>query len=571
MPTEHTVTGALPAEPANVSDLLRATATSHPDHLAAIECRRDGSQRDSCTFADLEHLVQRLAAGLAAEEIGPGDRIVLMVRPGIRFLALTFALFRSGATVVLIDPGMGLRNVLACLEQATPHGFVAIASVQWARWACRRRFPRARKNIRVGGWFPSRASYRTLAGNDLRLPKPVNTTATDPAAIIFTSGSTGPAKGVVYEHGMFCAQARLLQQQFQIQPGERDLPAFPLFALFNVAMGVTTVIPDIDTTKPASVDPRHVVAPIRVQHVTQAFASPAVWDRVGRYCRDKSILLPTLHRVLSAGAPVPPAVVDTLRRSLTAEDADIYTPYGATEALPVAVISGSQILDDTAASSADGAGTCVGTLFPEINLQIIRITEEPLSVLTPQDLAAPGEVGEIVVSGPPVTRTYFQRPEATRAAKFQSDGITWHRMGDLGYVDEQQRLWFCGRKAHRVECDHELLLSVCCEAIFNQHPAVRKSALVGVGPRPRQLPVIVIECEPGTSPTAGLEVELLDIAASHPKTELIHDVLFHDALPVDIRHNVKINREALAEWASTRIAVDTSDPPTRPPSTKATE
>ena len=538
----------------NVAERLTRTAGLAPDQLALIVCDRHGRSTAQLTFRQLDELVDRLAAGLIQLGVAPGDRLVLMVRPGTEFLALTFALFRAGAVVVLIDPGMGLRQVVACLEQVAPDGFVALPTVHWARCLYRRRFPHARLNVRVGGWAPATCGYRQLETTDSSGFHPPAIGSDDPAAIIFTSGSTGPAKGVEYEHGMFCAQADLLQARFEIAPGERDLPGFPLFALFNVAMGVTSVFPDIDPTQPAAGDPRHIVAPIRTHRVTQAFGSPALWERVGRYCREQQITLPSLSRMLSAGAPVPPHVVESIREALTAPGADIHTPYGATEALPVAVISGRDIIGTTASRSAQGAGTCVGTLFRDVDVRIARIDDGPIPDFSALDLLAPGEIGEIVVRGPSVTKRYFRRDEATALAKVADGGVTWHRMGDVGYLDDSGRLWFCGRKAHRVETVAGTLFSVPCEAIFNQHAAVSRSALVGIGDRPRQRPAIVIECHDPHAPSDTLATELRHLAAGHPLTASIESVFFHPSFPVDIRHNVKINREQLADWAAGRPA-----------------
>ncbi len=537
----------------NVAQRLTDSANLTPDQLALIVCDARGRSRAELSFRDLDELVNRLAAGLIQHGLVPGDRIVLMVRPGLEFLALVFALFRAGAVVVLIDPGMGLAQVIDCLEDVSPSGFVSVPSVQWARWYWRRRFPHARLNVCVGRLAPSSTSYHRLARADASQFVPPAITSTDPAAIIFTSGSTGPAKGVEYEHGMFSAQADLLRDHFGIKPGERDLPAFPLFALFNTVMGVTSVFPAFDPTRPAAADPRHVIAPILVQHVTQAFGSPALWDRVGRYCQSQGITLPSLARVLSAGAPVPPRVVRLMRAVLEVPDGDIHTPYGATEALPVAVISGKEIVTETAALSAQGSGTCVGRLFPGVDVQIARIADSPIARFDDLELLPPGDVGEIVVRGASVTRRYFRQDQATALAKVQDGSSVWHRMGDLGYLDDQQRLWFCGRKAHRVETAAGLLFSVPCEAIFNEHPSVLRSALVGLGQRPRQQPVLVVELTPEAGdPTDALTAELLALGAAHSLTAEVRAILFHPSLPVDIRHNVKINREQLASWAASQ-------------------
>eukprot|EP00913_Durusdinium_trenchii_P023379 g21957.t1 len=432
------------------------------------------------TFEQLDRESDRLARGLAAIGIQPGSRIVLMVRPGLEFIALTFALFKAGAVIVLIDPGMGRTNIFHCLKEVDPAGFVAIPIVQAIRIAKRKLFPNAKLNATVGRrWFWGGPNYGDLLGDDWTPFEIPTQSPTEPAAIIFTSGSTGPPKGVLYEHGMFAAQVDLLRDFYAIEPGEIDLPGFPLFALFNSAMGVTTVIPDMDPTKPAQVDPQKIITAIRDQGVTQAFGSPAMWNRIGRYCEQQEVTLPSLRRVLSAGAPVPVHVLKRIQKMLTRPDADIHTPYGATESLPVCSISGCEVLEDTAAQTSGGAGTCVGRPFPQLEVKVVAIDDEPIASIDAVVELPAGEIGEIVVRGPSTTQEYYRRPEATAEAKVpDGEKRKWHRMGDVGYFDEGGRLWFCGRKAHIVHTAGGAMFPVRCEAIFNEHADVYRSALV---------------------------------------------------------------------------------------------
>jgi len=547
----------------NIAERLCESARQFPSQLAVVcPTGRDRLGRviwSQLTFEQLDRESDRLARGLIRLGVTPGTRLVLMVRPSLEFITLTFALFKAGAVIVLIDPGMGRSNIFDCLETVEPQGFVAIPLVQAIRVLNRRRYRQARFNVTVGRrWFWGGSTYRHLLGEDWSPFEMLPVSAKDPAAIIFTSGSTGPPKGVLYEHGMFGAQVDLLRDQYQIQPGEVDLPGFPLFALFSAAMGVTTVIPDMDPTRPADVDPKKILEAIREQGVTQAFGSPALWNQVGRYCEEHNVKLPTIKRILSAGAPVPIHVLRRMRSALTAESADIHTPYGATESLPICTISGSEVLEETCQQSQTGAGTCVGRPFAQIELKIIEIIDGPIGSLDEVRELPPGEIGEIIVRGPSTTREYFRRLEATAAAKI-SDGATfWHRMGDVGYRDDQGRLWFCGRKTHIVETEQGRLFTIRCEAIFNQHPRIYRSALVGVGDKPNQRPVIIVEPEPGEFPDSTadrqqLERELLDLAAASPLTKTIHTLLFHPSLPVDTRHNVKIFREKLAPWAEREL------------------
>ncbi|RMF92611.1 MAG: peptide synthase, partial [Planctomycetota bacterium] len=382
-----------------------------------------------------------------------------------------------------------------------------------------------------------------------------------PAAIIFTTGSTGPPKGVLYTQQTFDSQVVQIRDHYGIAPGGTDVPGFPLFGLFNAAMGVTTIIPRMDPTRPAQVDPRNIVAAARAWEATQMFGSPAMWNRVGRYCREHEIRLDTVRRIYSAGAPVPDHVLENMTASIH-PDGEMYTPYGATEALPVASIAASEVLDETIHRTREGAGVCVGGRFPDVRWQVVRITDEPIPTLAEAEPLPPGEIGELIVTGPAVTRRYVTRTDANPLAKIADGETIWHRMGDVGYLDEHDRFWYCGRKAHRVVTETETLFTIPCEAIFNQVPGVFRSALVGVGPQGRQTPVVLIEPTPSDQPgktakTVPSGRELLEavarVAASSEKTRAVRHFLLHPGFPVDIRHNSKIFREQLAEWAERRL------------------
>jgi acyl-CoA synthetase (AMP-forming)/AMP-acid ligase II len=233
----------------------------------------------------------------------------------------------------------------------------------------------------------------------------------------------------------------------------------------------------------------------------------------------------------------------------------IHTPYGATEALPVATISSDEILGETAAHTAQGAGTCVGRPAPGMEVRILRISDAPIENWDDSLIVAPGEIGEIVVRGAVASRGYFGRPDLTALAKIADpSGGFWHRMGDVGYFDHQGRLWFCGRKSQRVVTADRTLFTIPCEGVFNAHPAVFRTALVGVARGGTVEPVLCVEREPGVQvDDATLRHELLALGARHPHTADIRTILFHPAFPVDIRHNAKIFREQLAVWAAERL------------------
>lgn len=543
----------------NVAAHLHDAAQKHPDQRAivwAVRRDRDGrADYAQVTFAELDRETDRYAHGLVRAGVMRGMRTILMVRPTFEFFVLTFALYKIGAVPVLIDPGMGKRRMVECLRQIDAQAFVGIPPAHLLRVTHRRAFRTCHIRVTVGtrwGWGGHALSeLRTDPWQPFAC---VPTRPEDPAAIIFTTGSTGPPKGVLFEHGMFDAQVRILREHFGIRPGEIDLPTFPLFALFDPALGMTAVLPEMDSTRPAWVDPTKIIGAIRDQQVTHMFGSPALLDRVGRYGETNGVKLTSLRRVISAGAPVPP---ETLGRfaGMLEPDARIHTPYGATEALPVASINHHEVLGETSIATARGSGTCVGQPMREATVRIIGIRDEPIESWSNDLVLPPGEIGEVVVKGPMVTRRYCTDERANRLHKIRDGGDVWHRMGDVGYLDERGRLWFCGRKSHRVITPGGTLFTEPCEAIFNRHARVFRSALVGVGAAPNQRPVICIELVGGDdrSNLDGLTRELLEQALALAHTRAIEIVLYHPRFPVDIRHNSKIFREQLAEWAEGQL------------------
>ena len=550
-------------ESVNVGNRLSSMAAQVPDQIAVavpIGSRQQQPRRyRTMTFRELDIDSNRLAHGMLATGIPPGSRLVLMVPPGLDFFSLVFAIYKARMVLVLIDPGMSRASLVGCLQEVMPDGFAAIPPVQAVRCLLRTKFPRATHNITVGKrWFWGGQTLAGLRAMGRPEPLPDTTQPGDPAAIIFTTGSTGPPKGVLYSHQNFSSQLEQLQQVYSIQVGEIDLPGFPLFALFNAALGVTTVVPDMDFTRPANVDPRLFVDAANQWSISQAFGSPALWNTVGRYCDRSGAKMPTLRRALSAGAPVPPHVLANVRAAIH-EQGDVHTPYGATEALPVATITASEVLGTTASISRAGGGTCVGRRFPQLDWRVIAIDDGPIESIEMAPALPNGQIGELIVRGPVVTARYVTREDANRLHKIRDGSGFWHRMGDLGYLDDEERFWFCGRKSHRVQTEFGVLYTIPCEAIFNQHPHVYRSALVGVGKAPQQQPVLVVETWPEHRPRdelarSQLIRELRECGAGNALTREITDIRIHKALPVDIRHNSKIFREQLAIWASKDVA-----------------
>jgi acyl-CoA synthetase (AMP-forming)/AMP-acid ligase II len=539
----------------NIAAALPRLARAHPERVAMRCPGPGGDYRDVLTYAQLDARSDAIAAGLARRGVGRGTRTVVMVRPTPEFFLAMFALFKAGAVPVLVDPGIAKRALKQCLDEAQPEAFIGVplamaakALLGWARGA----------RVRVTTGARALLADTTLAAVERAGagagPQRVATAPDDVAAILFTSGSTGVPKGVVYRHRHFVAQVAMLRDAFGIEAGGVDLPTFPPFALFDPALGLTSIVPDMDPTRPANADPRKLLGAIERFGATQLFGSPALM----RVLADHGVPLPGVRLATSAGAPVPPGVVARMLELLPG-DARFWTPYGATECLPVAAIEGRELLSLRARTEA-GAGTCVGRPVAPNEVRIIRIEDDAILEWRDDLLVAPGEVGEITVAGPSATDAYFNRDVQTRLAKIREGDRIVHRMGDLGWFDGEGRLWFCGRKSQRVVVDAATTLCTeQVEPVFNAHPALRRCALVGVGPRGAQRPVLVYELEAGAAGRARFDVpaELRAIAAAHPRLAAIAAFMRHPKpLPVDIRHNAKIGREALAAWAAKQPLLD---------------
>jgi len=553
----------------NVARFLPERACELPN-ACALKVPLDDFDGQSGSIAYLERTFKELNSDADAaahyfqhQGISRGMRALLLVSPGLDLLRCVFALFKLGAIPVLLDPGMGLKNFLSCVQHSAPEALVAVAKAHWIARFFPRKFATLKIRIRVGGrgWESELLAHRSAASFPI-----ASTESRDLAAILFTSGSTGAPKGVCYEHGMFEGQVNLIRNRFGMEMGEVDLPLLPIFALFNPALGMTTVVPEINPSRPATCDASRLIMAIRQNRVTNSFGSPALWWRVVRHCETAKLDLPSLKRVLVAGAPVHPELLRRLQKLLP--NGTVHVPYGATESLPVSSISSAEVSKETWTLTEQGRGTCVGTLFPGMEVRILPVINGPITSMSESTALSAGQIGEIAVRGPVVTRSYDRLPEATAFAKIPDPTLAdslavWHRMGDLGYQDERGRLWFCGRVAERVETTAGIYHTECIEAVFNCHSRVARSAFIGLNSRPSQVPALVVEPAPGFFPKSKAEQskfvdELLAIAvnarplcgrgeqtASLPMPAMA-GIYFRRSLPVDVRHNAKIHRLTLS-------------------------
>lgn len=514
----------------NIVEVFQETANQREEQTALIDKGRRFS------FTRLLSEADRQARRLHLLGFGPGVPTLLLMKNSAEFVATVFALFRVGAVPVLIDPGMGLGRFLKVIEEVEPRGLVGIPRA----FALRKMSPRAFRTVELEacwGHFPDIEDLRK-GGTQGPLPT-AQASAEEMAAVLFTSGSTGPAKGVVYTHSIFTKQVEVLRNVYQFSPDDIDLPGFPLFGLFTAALGVTGVIPALDPSRPAQCSPFELISQMHRYGVTSLQGSPAIWKRVVNECLSRRLTLPLVKRVITFGAPIPFDFLEKWKE--VAPNAKIHTPYGATEALPLTDIEADEILTTRRARSHEGAGMCVGRPLKLNKVRIVKYHHRPEKV----EPLPTGQIGEVAVTGPVVTREYYRKPEATASSKIVTEEGTWHLMGDLGYFDPQGRLWLVGRKSHVVRHAGRDIYPLPGEALVLPHPDVERAALV----EGNRGPVLVVERRSGSYTTeAVLRRECLSLIGQTPEYQSVRSVTFHPGMPVDPRHNAKIHREELSSW-----------------------
>lgn len=561
---------------ANLCRHLAHAAITIPTALAVAvqKSQRGKLNYHEIDFVTLHQRSDEIAYALNAYGIKSGMKAVLMVTPSIDFFALTFALFKAGVVPILVDPGMGIKNLKQCFAESSPDAFIGIPKAHIARilfgWGKTsvKKFLTVTEAGAGANMFASLVGGISLTTLLSRYPAPDNARSfemvklSDDAmsAILFTSGSTGTPKGVVYSHKMFEAQITALKNDYAIELGERDLATFPLFSLFGPALGMASIIPDMDASKPIKANPAYIFAAIEKYQCTNLFANPALIEVLGQAgtTNASTTKLNSLKRVISAGAPATLASIERFTQ-LLADDVPVLTSYGATESLPLTKISSADLLA-TSDVTDNGGGICVGAPINGVELSIIDITEDVIDTWHDGLTLPANTIGEIVVKGDMVSQQYYHRDLATAQAKIRDAaiGIYYHRMGDLGYLDESGLLWMCGRKAHRVETPKSVFFSIPCERIFNTHSAVKRSALVGVTISHKSVPLLCVELTDEAKNNKDFDDSILFsslkvLALSHKQTSAISHFLIHNDFPVDIRHNAKIFREKLAVWAQEEL------------------
>ena len=510
----------------NLSRLLAAVA--EPDRPALI---LPGRGETMITFHQLDLFSSRLAAGLRALGVRRGDRAVVLAPISINLYASLIALFKLGAAAVFLDPSAGMRDFDRAARSSGARVLIAARKTAWLGLVspALRSFP-----IRLSTDGGGPGSICDLANAISGLVETAQVEPDCPALITFTGGSvTGTKRGIVRTHGLLVAQHAALARAFPAQPDDRDLPAFPVATLHNLASGVTSVIPDYPFRRPAAVRPERILRQIREHRLTTASGSPAYWRPICEYCLAHDLNLP-LRRILIGGAAVHPGLIEVLYRA--APRAEIFCVYGSSEAEPVAVISGDEVLREIAEPSAAGAGLPLGRPVPAISVRVLGESGQELPT---------GSAGEIWVRGVHVANGALPDLASGRGEEVHAaGGRAWHAMGDVGSMDQDGGLWLLGRLHNTLQVNGQSVYPVPVEVAAESLPFVQRAALVGIpGTQPGMKAALVVELARDAPIPRDWRSRLLALCAERGWP--VDQVRAHRRLPVDVRHNARIDYAAL--------------------------
>ena len=594
--------GTIPAAFRPMLAALTERANDTSTAVVDMDPKGDGTSVSvTLTWAELNQQVNAAATRLHALGVRPGDRVNLMVPPGARLTTLIYACMKLGAVIVVADTGLGLPGLTRALKGANPSFLVGIpAALSAARTLL---WPGVRISVEplgsvqekllgvAGSVFTAPAADGT-PGAPVPTPTVVEFPSPVPdadAAVLYTSGSTGPAKGVVYTQRQLAGMRDAIANTYGFAPGSGLVAGFAPFALLGPALGATSVTPTMDVTRPKTLTASALASAAAAIDASVVFASPAALVNVvataDELNAEQRAALAKVQTVLSAGAPIPVPLLEAL--SALVPNASLHTPYGMTEGLPVTDVSFEMIRQAIAEGTPNAAGevldpfardgVCVGFAVYGAAVAIAPLLQD--GSVADELTHEPGVTGEILVSAPHVKDRY-DTLWVTEEQSISTPG--WHHTGDVGHLDASGRLWVEGRLAHVLLTSQGVLTPVAAEQSAESLPEVRRAALVAVGPAGTAAPVLVIEASantaalearqsasafkralldrvPGRFPIAEgvAPFELSQLVrqkvAEDTGVELAAVLVVHEH-PTDIRHNSKIDRPALGEWASKVLA-----------------
>lgn len=521
----------------NVAYALVAQAKAQPNATAIIARNARGVRR-TISFAELDNASNRAASSLSRYGVTAGTRVLLMIPMTIELYITTIALFKLGAVVVFVDPSAGRKNIGHACALVDPAAYIAIPKAHLLRVLVPP-VGRIPLHIAAGRRIPftktSLASLINEGDEDFSLAAVEDDTT---ALITFTSGTTGVPKGADRTHGFLLAQKRALAATLHYEERDIELTALPVFVLNNIALGITSVLPNMTTL--TKMVPSSIARQFTEERVTRAIASPYFFEKLVAYAEAESLSFPHVREVHTGGGPITPALMESLARVFP--KSVNYAVYGSTEAEPIALMEGSAFVTANTKKSKRG-GVCVGVPIREITVAVIRASDEALDFReTPLEerSCARNEVGEVIVRGEHVNTRYYKNPTALAACKIpDKDGTLWHRTGDAAYFDDKGMLWLVGRVSERVASKNGALYPLAVASLLRDVAGVSDSALFADTQGGNR---VVLVLERASNETVNDEILRERAIARLRENGITVDTVFTlDRIPRDARHNTKVD------------------------------
>ena len=502
----------------NLVTHLANRAKEHPERPALIDAKQ------SISYQDLYAHVCGASTQLQGDGLKPNDTLLILQSVSIDLYVTLLGAFHAGLTVMFIDPSAGNKMLSNSLKLHQPNALIGSSKAHLLRLTIPaiRKIPR---HYHSSGWVPFSKKWQPKKSTDV---EPIETTSDSPALITFTSGSTGMPKAACRTHGFLLAQHEALADSLHYCEGEVDLVTLPIFALANLASGLTSVIADTDLRFPARAESTSILQQCTQHHITRCAASPAFFTRLHR---DQK--MPPFQSIYTGGAPVFPNLIDEIHAAHP--EMNIVTVYGSTEAEPIAHISWSDVDDIDHQMMSEGKGLLVGKAVDATELRIITDQSgQAIPPITHQELQSlpEGKIGEIIVTGQHVLKGYLHG-KGDEENKINVDGKVWHRTGDAGWMDQDGRVWLMGRASAKIQLNEKSLYPFGVECAAMSHPEVERCALIFF----ENQVTLFIEGPDNKRLRTQLLEKLKELS--------VESIRFTPLIPVDKRHNAKIDYSEL--------------------------
>ena len=545
----------------NILSLLAEKSEKHPNKIAFAFHQNKTNEYDEISFSELDSKSSRVAIFLSNNGFTRGMKTLVLVRPSIEFIILIYGMFKLGV-VPIFPPNLNLKSpngrkqFRSILERANIDALIGSRKILLISYLLRiRSF-----SNKIISMDKIRSYYLDSKNNSkYNIDSDVDW-ANNSVFVKYTTGSTGPSKGVIYNHNMLHSHIKLLKSE--------GINSEDIFfgrsgtLIVHPLIGLTSVI---HTNRPIETTGEEIVEAVNRWSATACFLSPPSAINLSNHLEllnSEGFIkraFPTLERLYVGGETVSSEVVKTIEPHLSSDrpkKGGYHLVYGATEGFPLCQNQATNILK-SGSETKSGNGICLGEAVSGVKIRILTFRDslDEFDNSLAVDVSGKGinSIGEISVSGPVVYTRLIAGDEKAFGgpltwARDTNDRTTWHRTGDLGYIDAEDRIWLVGRKKHRVELSNGVTLyPKQIEPILDSMFDIR-TALVN-GPNNSQAFIIVENSNQNWEILVDKLKHSIPTLCKFLKNNIDFSfVQFGEAFPVDSGHQAKIRREVLSDW-----------------------